>query len=127
MARPRSQHDPIPALEWIAAALGLIIVLAVVGVLLIEIRQGGTDDVPRLEARVEAVTAVPGGHVARIVVANAAGQTAAAVQVEGKLGEETASATVDYVPGHSEARGGLMFKGDPREGVDLAVLGYELP
>ena len=127
MARPRSPLDSIPALEWIAAALGLLVVLAVFGVLLLKILQGGTDDVPRLDVRVEAVMPVPGGHVARIVVANAAGQTAAAVQIEGKLGEETASATLDYVPGHSEARGGLMFKGDPRQGVELAVLGYELP
>lgn len=127
MPRSRSKQDPIPALEWLAAAIGALTIMAIVGVLLAEARQGGGGDVPRLEARLEAVTPVRGGHVARFVVANASGQTAAAVQVEGRLGAETASATLDYVPGHSEARGGLMFKGDPSQGVDLAVLGYELP
>lgn len=127
MARKGQGQDPIPALEWISATLGLLVVLAILAVLALEIGHGGMDDVPLLEARVEAVNPVPGGHVAGIVVANGSGQTAAAVQVEGKLGAETATTTIDYVPGHSEARGGLMFKGDPRRGVELAVLGYELP
>ena len=127
MARRPSRHDPIPALEWVAAAIGLLVALAMLWVLASEMRKGGTDDVPYLTVRIESVARVPGGHVARIVIANASGQTAAAVQVEGKAGDETASAIIDYVPGHSEARGGLMFKGDPRGGVELAVLGYELP
>lgn len=127
MARKPPRHDPIPALEWVAAAVGLLVALAMLAVLANEMRQGGADDVPHLTARIESVEAVSGGHVARIVVANGSGQTAAAVQVEGKAGDETASATIDYVPGHSEARGGLMFKADPRAGVELAVLGYELP
>lgn len=127
MARKVQKHDAIPALEWISAALGLLVVLAILAVLALEIGRGGMDDVPLLEARVEAVDPVPGGYVAEIVVANGSGQTAAAVQVEGKLGAETATATIDYVPGHSEARGGLMFKGNPKAGVELAVLGYELP
>lgn len=127
MARSTSRKDPIPALEWIAAALGLLVFLGLMTVLIREAATSGSDDVPVLLARVEAVTPVAGGHVARVVVANASGQTAAAVQVQGKLGEEFAQATFDYVPGHSTARGGLMFKGDPRSGIQLAVTGYELP
>lgn len=127
MAKPASRKDPIPALEWVAAALGLLVFLGLIAVLLFEAATSGSDDVPILSAQVEAVTPVPGGHVARIVVVNASGQTAAAVQVEGKLGEETAQATFDYVPGHSRTQGGLMFKGDPTSGIELAVTGYELP
>ena len=127
MARPSSRHDPIPALEWISAALGLLVFVALLAVLGLEALLRGGDDVPRLSARVEAVTSVPGGHVVQFTVSNGSGQTAAAVQVEGKLGEETASATLDYVPGRSEAKGGLMFRADPAPGVELAVLGYELP
>ena len=127
MAKSSSRKDPIPLLEWVAAALGLLVFLGLIAVLLREAATSGSDDVPLLSAQVESVTPVAGGHVARIVVANASGQTAAAVQVEGKLGEQTAQATFDYVPGHSKSRGGLMFKGDPRSGIELAVTGYELP
>ena len=127
MAKASSRSDPIPALEWITAALGLIVFLGLLAVLVRAALAGGDDDVPLLSAGIEAVTAVPNGHVVRFVVANASGQTAAAVQVEGTLGEETASATLDYVPGRSEAKGGLMFKADPVAGVEVSVLGYELP
>lgn len=127
MAKPSSRSDPIPALEWISAALGLLVFVALLAVLVREALSGGHDDLPRLSARIEAVRAVPGGHVVQFTVANASAQTAAAVQVEGKVGEESASATLDYVPGHSEARGGLMFKADPAAGAEISVLGYELP
>ena len=127
LARSSSRTDPIPALEWITAALGLILFLGLLGVLASEALSSADDDVPRLSARIGGVTAIPGGHAVRFSVSNASGQTAAAVQVEGKLGAETASATLDYVPGRSEAKGGLMFKGYPAAGVAIAVLGYELP
>lgn len=127
MAKPTSRKDPIPALEWIAAALGLLVLLGLMAVLIREAVTSGFDDMPRLSARVEAVTPVADHYVVQIVVANASGQTAAAVQVEGKLGDETASATLDYVPGHSEAKGGLLLKSDPRAGLELSVVGYELP
>lgn len=127
MAKPSSRKDPIPALEWITAALGLIVFLALVAVLVREAMTSGSDDVPRLSARVEAVTPVADHYVAQVIVANASGQTAAAVQVEGKLGDETAHATLDYVPGNSEAKGGLLMKSDPRAGLEVSVVGYELP
>lgn len=127
MAKPSSRKDPIPALEWVAATLGLLAFLGLVTVLVREAVTSGSDDVPRLSARIEAVTPVADHYVAEIVVANASGQTAAAVQVEGKLGDETAHATLDYVPGHSEAKGGLLLKSDPRAGLEVSVVGYELP
>src|SRR5687768_11605051 len=127
MPKSSSRHDPIPALEWIAAAFGLLVFLALSAVLVREAATSGGDDVPRLSAQVEAVHPVGDRYVAQIIITNASGQTAAAVQVEGKLGDETASATLDYVPGHSTARGGLMLKSDPRVGLELSVVGYELP
>ena len=123
-----SERDPVPALEWAAAATGLLLLLALCFVLLREVGAGNDRDVPILSARIERVTRTATGYVADIVVANGSRQTAAAVQVEGKLGDEETSATLDYVPGRSEARGGLIFVGDPRTGaVELRVVGYELP
>ncbi|HVF36646.1 MAG TPA: hypothetical protein VNA29_01735 [Sphingomicrobium sp.] len=127
-ARKKPASDPVPALEWAAATLGLLVVLALLVILGREVGRGAVDDAPLLSTRIEAVTQTPTGHVAQIVVINKSGQTAAAVQVEGKLGEEESSATLDYVPGHSEARGGLLFQADPRGGqLELRVTGYELP
>ena len=128
MARKSPRRDAVPLLEWAAAALGLLVLLLMLWVMVGEILSGGDDDVPLLSARIAEVTDTSTGHVAQIVVTNRSGQTAAAVQVEGKLGDEVASASIDYVPGRSEARGGLLFQGDPRAGaVELRVTGYELP
>ena len=128
MARKPSRRDPIPALEWVAAALGLVVILAILAVLATETARSADDHVPHLSARIEAVTVVPGGYVAEVVVANGAGQAAASVHVEGKLGDEAATATIDYVPGNSEGKGGLLFKGDPRRRpLEVRVTGYELP
>ncbi len=127
--KPKSStRDPVPALEWAAAAIGLLVLLALCAILLREVVGGNDRDVPVLSARIERVTPTPTGYVADILVSNRSRQTAAAVQVKGKLGDEQASATLDFVPGRSEARGGLIFKGDPGAGaVEVRVVGYELP
>lgn len=128
MAGKGSDRDPIPALEWVAATLGLIAMVALLFVLGREIATGGDDDVPSLSVAIDSVRPSPGGYVAQIRVTNRSAQTAAAVQVEGKLGDEKATATIDYVPGRSDARGGLLFRSDPRIGeAELRVVGYELP
>lgn len=124
----KASRDGAPALEWAAAAIGLVILLGLSFVLLREAIVGKDRDVPALSAEIERVTATPAGFVADIVVSNRSRQTAAAVHVEGKLGDEQASATLDYVPGLSQARGGLIFRNDPRRGdAEVSVVGYELP
>ena len=124
----KSGHDPVPALEWVAAAIGLLMLIGLCLVLLREVGAGNDHDVPVLSAKIERVTSTPAGYVADVVVANRSRQTAAAVQVEATLGEEQANATLDYVPGRSESRGGLIFASDPRAGsVELRIVGYELP
>lgn len=118
----------VPALEWAAAAIGLLMLFGLCFVLLREVGSGNDREVPILSAKIEHVTRTPTGFAADVVVANRSRQTAAAVKIEGKLGNEHASATLDYVPGRSEARGGLIFAGDPRASqVELRVVGYELP
>lgn len=130
MAKPR--HDPVPPLEWAAAAVGLTVALALLAIIGREAVAGNEDPVPVLTARVERVAATAAGHVVEFQVRNLSQQTAAAVQVEGTItsgGEQqTSSASVDYVPGRSRAKGGLMFAADPRRGkLELRVTGYEIP
>ncbi len=124
-------RDPIPALEWAAAAFGLLIALAMLGIIIREIFVGRDDPVPVLVADVQRLVSNPTGHVVEVRVRNLSDQTAAAVHVEGELGGDepvTSAASIDYVPGNSEAIGGLVFAEDPR-GRDLKVrvTGFEIP
>ena len=133
MAAKSRDTAPIPALEWIAAGLGLLVALFIVGTIGWQAVVGQDDPVPLLTARVMTVTPAVQSHVVTLKVTNASGRTAATVQIEGVLdkgspAEETSSATIDYVPGHSEAEGALVFSADPRgRPLDLRITGYEHP
>lgn len=128
MAKAARQKDPIPALEWVAAAAGLLVALALLGIIAWQAVFENPSEVPILAAEVEGVEPTGTGQVVRIRVTNRSGQTAAAVQVEGKLGGETSNATFDYVPGNSEAQGGLVFAGGQADAKPIVrVTGYQLP
>ncbi|MFN3669095.1 MAG: hypothetical protein ACK4VY_07280 [Brevundimonas sp.] len=123
----RKKPVPLPApalLEWAMGGLGLLLILAVLAVI-------GTGALgPRDPARLEAhlVEARPAGPVwqAEVEVRNLGDRTAAAVEVEGRLGDQTASATLDYVPAHGQRRLTLAFDADPRA-VELSVPGWSEP
>jgi uncharacterized protein (TIGR02588 family) len=128
----RKRHEPVPPLEWAAAALGLLVALLLIAIIGREAISGNEAPVPVLVAEVERVAATQAGPVVEFTVRNLSEQTAAAVQVEGTINpgpdEETSGATIDYVPGRSQATGGLIFSSDPRGGaLKLRVTGYELP
>ncbi|WP_310467298.1 hypothetical protein [Sphingomonas sp.] len=128
----KQQRDPVPPLEWAAAAFGLVAALLLLGIIGREAVAGNDESVPVLVAEVERVAATPTGHVVEFRVRNLAGQTVAAVQVEGTINpgpeEEVSSASIDYVPGRSQASGGLIFTNDPRSAeLELRVTGYEIP
>jgi uncharacterized protein (TIGR02588 family) len=121
-----------PLLEWIAGAVSL----AMVGTMLALLAWHAitTDGAaPELSARVEQIVRSQRGYTVRIIVENDSAATAAQVQVEGVLrerGEEVRSSTmvVDFVPGRSRRRGGLLFDLDPREHeLSVRVVGYGEP
>ena len=64
---------------------------------------------------------------------NASRRTAAAVSIEGTLRDggqtvETSTATLSFVPGHSERKAGLIFTRDPRRhALEVRATGYEEP
>jgi uncharacterized protein (TIGR02588 family) len=123
------KKDSIPMLEWASAALGLAIAVALMAIIGREaiLRQNGSN-VPQLSVKVEGVKKTADGHVVQILVFNRSRQTAARVELEGKAGDETSVASIDYVPGRSQAEGGLIFAGDPRQsGLKVRVTGYQLP
>jgi len=125
-----SKKQPVstPALEWIAAALGLAAILFVAVVIGREALTGEPAQLPSLEVRATRVVPNAAGFVVEFEVVNHASGTAAAVEVEGKAGDETSSATLDYVAGNAQAKGGLFFAKDPRgQKLELRTLGFQTP
>jgi len=121
----------VPTLEWIAAALGLALAIAVFAVILTE-ALAGDRSAPQLTVEATKVTPFAGGYTVEVEVKNAGGRTASAVAIEGELkgpGEpETAEATIDYVPARSKTEAGLVFRNDPRAGaLTLHAKGYVEP
>lgn len=129
----KDQAQGTPALEWTAAGIGAVLTLGLLGFLGWEAyeRPGGTP--PVIEVSLRDVVPAGKGYVAEITARNLSSETAAGVDIEGVLSRggqevEQAQATLDYVPGQSERRGGLFFSEDPSEGdLELRALGYAEP
>lgn len=122
--KPDSEPRP-PVLEWIMGGVGLLLVLAVLGLIL---REALAAPAPAdLRLTLHAARPVADGWVAEVEVENAGDLTAAAVEIEGRLGAETASATLDYVPAGGTERVVLGFRADPRLGLELRPVGWSEP
>ncbi len=128
MAAARKKPGPPPApalLEWAMGGLGLLIVLAVLAVVVFEAL--GPRTPAAVEARLQSARPVAGRWLAEVEVSNSGDRTAAAVEVEGRLGSETARAVIDYVPAHGRETAVLTFDADPRGAVELSVPGWAEP
>ncbi len=114
------------------AIFGLLLVLAMLGVLTYE-ALGAGESPPDIANRVVAVRPVTGGYLVQVEVRNRGDETTAGLTVEGTLkqGErdvETSEATLDYVPGRSTREAGLFFTEDPQlYQFELRALGYQKP
>jgi uncharacterized protein (TIGR02588 family) len=124
MAKAKAQP---PLLEWIASALGLVLILGVMGVIARDAFNASADMAPDIQVSATRVRPSDTGFLVEFEASNRSPITAAQVTVEGKLPDgETSTATIDYLPGRSARRGGLLFSADPR-GVELRALGYQNP
>jgi uncharacterized protein (TIGR02588 family) len=123
----KKKPKPPPLLEWIASAIGLLLILAVTGVIARDAFNGSAGMTPDIAVAVTRVQPVQAGFILEFEARNLSPVTAAQVTIEGKLpGGETSTATIDYVPGRSARRGGLFFAEEPR-GAELRALGYQDP
>ena len=114
-----------PVLQWTMAAIGVLVTLAVIGIVLWEALQPAAP--PILGARIVAVTSSAGGYLAEIEVSNTGRDTAAAVDVVGTLeGASPSTVTLDYVPAQGRAKAWLHFDRDPAR-ASLAVVGWSEP
>jgi len=127
---PRGR-DEISRWEWVAGAVGLLIVGGAVAFLAREAMLPSTP--PDVVVRVDSVTRASGGHVVHFTARNQGRATASAVTVEGELVTPPADTArgevlVGYVPGRSERAGGLYFARDPRTGrLTVRAQGYAAP
>lgn len=136
MARKPAKASPgapgTPLVEWIAGALGLVLVLLTLGVIGHEALFGDPSP-PSITVEAREVHAVKGGWLLEVEAINEGGSPAAGVAVEGELAlagrdPETAETTFDYVPDHSRRRGGLFFTQDPRTApLTLRAKGFTEP
>ena len=121
-----------PLLEWAAASLGLILLLALLGFIGWQAVQAPNGP-PAVTVSTGRVSQVLGGYVVNVIARNPTSSTASQVEVEGTLdlkgGEaETSSVTFDYIAGGSERKGGLFFSQDPRRHqLEVRALGYREP
>jgi uncharacterized protein (TIGR02588 family) len=124
MARAKTKS---PLLEWIASAVGLVLVLGVAGVIARDAFNGSGGMTPDIEVSMLRAQPAGSGWVVEFEARNVSPVTAAQVTIEGRLADgETSTATIDYVPGRSARRGGLFFSREPR-GAELRALGYQDP
>ena len=131
--KQEDQQSGRPLIEWIAGGTGLVLTLVLLGFVGWQAVRSPEETVPEIDVQVTSISPAGEGFLVEIVASNHATQTAAGVQVEGVISGaagsiERSSTTFDYLPGHSEARGGLFFRSNPAdEGVSLRALGYHQP
>lgn len=130
--RAEAHEEATSIWEWVAAALGALLIASAVGYMLY---YGLThpEGPPRIALEQLSVVPTDGGYLVRFRAKNEGNSTAAGLLVGGELKEngstvEESEATLDYVPQQSEREGGLVFTRDPeRYELQLRVKGHAKP
>ena len=118
--------------EWVAAAVGLVLVLACIGALAWLQLAGGHESVEPV-VRVIAIERQGERHLVKLRVTNTGMGAAAALRVTGRLlrGDEVleeAQTEFQYLPGRSSREAGLFFVQDPRQfELRLSADSYQKP
>lgn len=117
--------------EWLTGLVSAVIVLAVIGWIAKDAFRD-QDTTPDLGATVLTTEQRSNGFQVSFEVSNTASATASQVTVDGVILNgsdvvEKASTVLDYVPGRSKARGGLIFINDPTGRITLNVSAFNEP
>ena len=129
---PDRRHPHTPLVEWVAAGVSSVLVLAMLGYTLREALTEPSGP-PALSVHADSVVPTAGRYLVMFTVRNEGGETAAAVTVHGALlrGDsvlEESDASVDYVPIGGFRIGGVAFTADPgRDSLELRVGGFQTP
>ena len=120
----RQQEAPPSMWEWLAAALGLLLLVASLGYLAFD-AMAGNGRPPSPAVRVTGIEEQDGHYLVRLQVLNRSRATAADLRVEGELRRgaevvERSETEFAFLPGESRREGGLFFRHDPRT-LELVV------
>ena len=121
-----------PTLEWIAGAVGAVLVALTIAFLLYE-GTAGDHSPPDIRIEIKSVAPVRDGYRVQFEAANEGGEAAAQVGIEGVIAKgeeilETSETTLGYVPARSQRKGGLFFAKDPQSAeLRVRARGYEDP
>lgn len=116
--------DP-PWLAWAMGGLGIVLVMGCLGVILWRAMSEVED--PDVQLRLIETRPSQGQWLAEIEARNLGGETAAEVEIEGRLGDETASALVDYLPASGRRTVVLGFSADPHGRLEMRTRGWIEP
>ena len=136
MAHPQAPHEqqeaPPSAWEWLAAAFGLLLLLASLGYLAYDaLAVDGEPPAPAV--RVLRIEPQGARFLVRLQVLNESHATAADVRVEGELRRgaevvERSETEFPFLPGRSSREAGLFFREDPRTlELVLSARSYQKP
>ena len=124
--------ERIPLFEWLAAALGLVLVAGTVGFMAYRALTSEAS-FPAVSLQVESVQRSNDRYLVVVTAFNAGEATAADVKVEGTLEDssgavETSETRFDFLPPRSKRKGGLFFSRDPALfKLRLRPHGYKTP
>ena len=116
--------DP-PWLAWAMGGLGIVLVLGCLSVILW--RAMSEVEGPDVQLRLIGTRPSQGQWLAEIEARNLGGETAAEVEIEGRLGDETASAVVDYLPASGRRTVILGFSENPEGRLEMRTRGWIEP
>ena len=121
---------PTTPAEWVTFGTAAAIVLAVVGLILVQVP--GPEAPPAPVVQVGEAVEREDHFFVPVAVVNRGDATAQNVQITATLtlddGEVTADQVVDFLAGGEEERLEFVFEDDPAEGeLDVAVGGYTVP
>lgn len=132
-ARDDDLREPPPsAWEWLAAGIGLLLLLASIGYLLRDAFTG-QEEPPVPVVQLVDTRQQEGRYLVQVKVVNRGRATAAALRVEGELRRgsevvERSELEFEHVPGQSSREGGLFFLQDPRAlQLVLTARSYQKP
>ena len=127
-----SASSDAPPIEWAAAIISTILVLAMLAYTFYHAISNGSVP-PVITVQADSVLDAGSGYVVMFSATNAGDETAAAVQISGELmrdsvAVEESTATLDYVPSRAVRAGGIMFSKDPRMyRLELRATGFSRP
>ena len=121
-----------PWTEWVAGGIGLVLTCGLLGFIGWQALQDAPEQ-PRIVVRETGIVRTGDTYLVEITAFNRGDRTVSALNAEGVLTRpgqepERSMANFDYVPGHSQTRGGLYFSSDPATGdLQVRATGYQLP